>query len=170
MQHNSLTNNHLPITSYHLPIYERFRTKVYVRNFKQIMQNEPKLQKPQMNVNNLLTRNYENRTLGERGKNEPKRTQNEPKVKIGKIEPNALFKKGLYQFLPLRTYKNEPKRTQNKPNFPRRHREVDIRQKYGAAYLINLWVLGSMPNTFAIVRPHIFSRIFSGTLFASSIF
>ena len=96
--------------------YERFRTKDYVRNFNLFMQNEPKLQQSQVNVNNVLTSNYENKTLGEHGKNEPKRTQNEPKVKIGKIEPNPLLQKNLYKFPPLRTYKNEPKRTQIKPN------------------------------------------------------
>jgi len=58
------------------------------------MQNEPNFRKSQMNVNKVLTRDYEKRTLGERGKNEPKtnpkRTQNEPKT--------------------------NPKRTQNEPN------------------------------------------------------
>jgi len=36
------------------------------------MQNEPNFRKSQMNVNKVLTRDYEKRTLGERGKNEPK--------------------------------------------------------------------------------------------------
>ena len=31
-----------------------------------------------MNVNEVLTRDYENKTLGERGKNEPKTNPNEP--------------------------------------------------------------------------------------------
>ncbi|MBW8039117.1 MAG: hypothetical protein FVQ85_03865 [Planctomycetes bacterium] len=37
-----------------------------------IMQNEPNFQKSQMNINKVLTRDYENKTLGEHGKNEPK--------------------------------------------------------------------------------------------------
>jgi len=42
------------------------------------MQNEPNFRKSQMNVNKVLTRDYEKRTLGERGKNEPKTNPNEP--------------------------------------------------------------------------------------------
>jgi len=48
------------------------------------MQNEPNFRKSQMNVSDYITMDYEKRTLGERGKNEPKtnpkRTQNEPKT------------------------------------------------------------------------------------------
>ena len=33
-----------------------------------------------MNVNNVLTKEYENRTLGQHGKNEPKTNPNEPKI------------------------------------------------------------------------------------------
>jgi len=40
------------------------------------MQNKPKLQKSQMNVNKLLTKDYEKKTLGERGKNKPKTKPN----------------------------------------------------------------------------------------------
>jgi len=35
------------------------------------MQNEPNFRKSQMNVNKVLTMDYDKRTLGERGKNEP---------------------------------------------------------------------------------------------------
>jgi len=56
------------------------------------MQNEPKFQKAQMNASSVLTKNYDNWTLGERGKNEPKRTQYKPKMN-----------------------QNEPKRTQTNP-------------------------------------------------------
>ena len=42
------------------------------------MQNEPKFRKSQMNVTNLLTREYEKRTLGQLGKTNPKRTQSKP--------------------------------------------------------------------------------------------
>ena len=37
-----------------------------------IMQNEPNFRKSQMNVSKVITKEYEKRTLGERGKNEPK--------------------------------------------------------------------------------------------------
>ena len=47
------------------------------------MQNKAKLRKSQMNVNNLLTRDYEKTTLGIPGKNKaktnPKQSQTNPK-------------------------------------------------------------------------------------------
>ncbi len=50
-----------------------------------IMQNEPKFPKAQMNASTVLTKDYDNWTLGERGKNEPKtnpkRTQTNPNAK-----------------------------------------------------------------------------------------
>ncbi len=45
------------------------------------MQNKPKLRKSQMNVNNVLTKEYDKKTLGEHGKNEPKTNPNEPNFK-----------------------------------------------------------------------------------------
>ncbi|MBW8040616.1 MAG: tyrosine-type recombinase/integrase [Planctomycetes bacterium] len=53
-------------------------------NYDLIMQNEPNLPKDQMNVNNVLTNAYEEKTLGEHGKNEPKTNPNEPNFK-GKV-------------------------------------------------------------------------------------
>jgi len=44
------------------------------------MQNEPNFRKSQMKVNKVLTKDYEKRTLGERGKNEPKTNPNEPNL------------------------------------------------------------------------------------------
>jgi len=44
------------------------------------MQNEPNFRKSQMNVSYYITMEYEKRTLGERGKNEPKTNPNEPKL------------------------------------------------------------------------------------------
>ena len=43
------------------------------------MQNKPKLRKSQMNVNKVLTKDYEKKTLSERGKNKPKTNPNKPK-------------------------------------------------------------------------------------------
>ena len=42
------------------------------------MQNEPNFRKSQMNVTKVLTNAYEEKTLGQRGKNEPKTNPNEP--------------------------------------------------------------------------------------------
>jgi len=45
------------------------------------MQNEPNFRKSQMNVSYYNTKNYEKRTLCQRGKNEPKTNPNEPNFK-----------------------------------------------------------------------------------------
>jgi len=47
------------------------------------MQNEPNFRKSQMNVTKVLTRDYENKTLGQRGKNEPKTNPIYPCVASG---------------------------------------------------------------------------------------
>ena len=64
-----------------LGIFTTVESALQIRPF---MQNEPNFRKSQMNVKQFNTVDYENRTLGERGKNEPntnpKRTQNEPKT------------------------------------------------------------------------------------------
>jgi len=43
------------------------------------MQNKPKLRKSQINVNMVLIKDYEKRTLSERGKNKPKTNPNKAK-------------------------------------------------------------------------------------------
>ena len=47
-------------------------TKVYVRKNNLFMENKANFQKVKLNVNEVLTKDYENKTLGEHGKNEPK--------------------------------------------------------------------------------------------------
>jgi len=55
------------------------------------MQNKPKPRKSQMNVNKVLTRDYEKKTLSERGKNKaktkPKQSQTNPNK--AKTNPNS---------------------------------------------------------------------------------
>jgi len=58
-----------------IQLFSRLRRFTSVESALQIalfMQNEPNFRKSQMNVNKVLTKDYEKRTLGERGKNEPK--------------------------------------------------------------------------------------------------
>jgi len=50
-------------------------TKVYVRNYKLFLQNEPNFQKVKLNVTNVLTKNYDQLDTWSIRKNEPKRTQ-----------------------------------------------------------------------------------------------
>jgi len=54
------------------------------------MQNEPNFRKSQMNVTKELTRDYEKRTLGERGKNEPKTNPIYPCVASGEAGTNPI--------------------------------------------------------------------------------
>ena len=65
------------------------------------MQNKPNFRKSQMNVNNVLTKNYEKRTLGERGKNKPNsnpiQTQSNP-IKANKMPKQTQFKPKQTQF------------------------------------------------------------------------
>jgi hypothetical protein len=61
-------------------LYEIRSTKDYVRNYKLFLQNEPKFRKSQMNVNEVLTRDYEQKDTWSIGKNEPKTNPNEPKT------------------------------------------------------------------------------------------
>jgi len=60
------------------------------------MQNEPNFRKSQMNVNKVLAKDYENKTLGECGKNEPKtnpiRTQNKAKTNPIQTQTNPISK------------------------------------------------------------------------------
>ena len=65
---------------------------------KLFMQNEPNFRKSQMNVNKVLTTDYEKRTLGQLGKTNPIRTQYEPNQ--SQYKPNS-----------------NPKQTQTKPIF-----------------------------------------------------
>ena len=59
-------------------------TKDYVRNYKLFLQNEPKFRKSQMNVNNVLAKDYEQIDTWSIGKNEPKTNPNEPNLPEGK--------------------------------------------------------------------------------------
>jgi len=50
------------------------------------MQNKPNLGKAKMNVNKVITTYYENKTLGERGKNKPNSNPNKPNYQKAKNE------------------------------------------------------------------------------------
>jgi len=56
------------------------------------MQNEPNFRKSQMNVNKVLTKDYEKRTLSEHGKNEPKTNPIYPVVASGEAGTNPIFR------------------------------------------------------------------------------
>ena len=58
--------------------YDVRSTKDYVRNYKKNMQNKAKFRKSQMNVNNVLTKDYEKKDTWSRGK---KQSQTNPNSK-----------------------------------------------------------------------------------------
>jgi hypothetical protein len=65
------------------------------------MQNKPNFRKSQMNVNAIIIKDYENKTLSRRGKNKPKQTQ---------------FKANQSQLKPIKC-QNKPNSNPNKANF-----------------------------------------------------
>ena len=70
------------------------------------MQNEPNFRKSQMNVNKVLIKDYEKKTLGEHGKNEPK--TNPIKANTNPIKANIMPKQTQY----------EPNQTQSPARIP----------------------------------------------------
>jgi len=69
-----------------------------------------------MNVTKVLTKDYEKRTLGERGKNEPKTNPNEPKFKKAEMNVNNVLTKDYENISNWAICENEPKTNPNKPN------------------------------------------------------
>jgi len=104
INHLQLTN--LPIMSIENPTLVHFR---HFRHFSSLltnlpfttvesalqispfMQNEPNFRKSQMNVKHFNTVDYENRTLGENGKNEPKTNPIYPCVASGEAGTNPIY-------------------------------------------------------------------------------
>jgi hypothetical protein len=60
---------------------ETFTDVMSALQIRPFMQNEPNFRKSQMNVNKVITRNYEKRTLGGVGKNKAKQSQTNPNSK-----------------------------------------------------------------------------------------
>jgi len=81
------------------------------------MQNKPNFQKAQMNVNMVLTVDYEKKTLGESGKNKPNtkpiQTQTNPISEEAKMNVSYIITKG-YENKPR--FRAKAKQTQFKPN------------------------------------------------------
>jgi hypothetical protein len=75
-------NNHLSIINNHLA-FGHSTTVERSLQIRLFMQNKPNFRKSQVNVNKLLTKDYEKKTLGEHGKNKPNsnpiQSQNKPK-------------------------------------------------------------------------------------------
>jgi hypothetical protein len=103
---SSKTNNHLSLINNHFAL----GSSTFVESALQIhpfLQNKPNFKKSQMNVNKVLTRDYEKRTLGERGKTNPKQTQNKAKT-----NPNKANFHPKNQLPPPKQTQTNPKQTQ----------------------------------------------------------
>jgi hypothetical protein len=101
MSHLTIHNHPEPsyLLAYYLPAYKAASTSVEKPlQIDPFMQNKPNFRKAKMNVNKVLTKDYEKRTLGERGKNKP--NSNPIKANSKPMKANKM-----------------PKQTQYKPNF-----------------------------------------------------
>jgi len=79
------------------------------------MQNEPNFQKSQMNVSSYIKMDYEKRTLGERGKNEPKTNPIKADLQKAQMNVNKVLTKEYEKKLNWALYENEPKTKPIKP-------------------------------------------------------
>ena len=99
------------------------------------MQNEPNFRKSQMNVNKVLTKDYEEKTLGEHGKNEPKtnpiRSQTNPikaNFQKAKMNINNVLTKDYNNMSNWAIFENEPNTNPIKPNFKSKKNLLFIRK------------------------------------------
>ena len=92
MMIQSTTNNHLSIINNHLAFCPLHLSRTLYKSAL-FMQNKPNFRKSQMNVNKVLTKDYEKRTLGERGKNKPNSNPNKPNLPEGKIDAKCVVTK-----------------------------------------------------------------------------
>ena len=67
------------------------------------MQNEPNFPDGQMNVNKVLTRDYVNKTLGERGKKQSQTKPNKAKFKKAQTNVNKVLTKDYKNVPPFQT-------------------------------------------------------------------
>ncbi len=80
------------------------------------MQNKPNFRKSQMNVNKVLTGNYENKTLGERGKKQSQTNPNKAKFKNTQTNVNKVSTKNYEHILNWVICENKANSKPNKPN------------------------------------------------------
>jgi hypothetical protein len=88
------------------------------------MQNEPKFRKSQMNVNKVLTKDYENKTLGERGKKQTQTNPNKAKFKKAKMNVTSYITKGYENKTPIPAPKKQSQTSKRQkpmqPSLPQR--------------------------------------------------
>jgi len=82
-------------------------TKVYVRNYKLFLQNEPKFRKVKLNVNKVLTKDYDKMDTWSIRKNEPKQSQTSKRQKTMQTSlPQRIMKETRFWATKKQTQKN----------------------------------------------------------------
>ncbi len=84
---------------------ETFTDVMSPLQIRPFMQNEPNFRKSQMNVNKVLTKDYEIMDTWWSGKNEPKTNPNEPNFKKAKMYVTSIITKGYENKSPIRAPK-----------------------------------------------------------------
>ncbi len=74
---------------------------------KLFMQNKAKFRKSQMNVNKVLTKDYEKRTLGQHGKKQSQTNPNKAKFKKAKMNVTSILTVGYENKTPIRAPKKQ---------------------------------------------------------------
>ena len=86
---------------------DTFTNVMSALQIKLFMQNKAKFRKSQMNVNKVLTRDYVNRTLGERGKKQSQTNPNKAKFKKARMNVNRVLTKDYENKTPIRAPKKQ---------------------------------------------------------------
>ena len=101
-------------------IFTTVESALQIRPF---MQNEPNFRKSQMNVNKLLTKDYEKKTLGERGKKQSQTNPNKANYKKAKMNVTSYINVDYENISNWAICENEPNlscrslwRSRNEPN------------------------------------------------------
>ncbi len=83
-------------------------TKDYVRNYQRIMQNKPNFRKAQMNVSNIMTRNYKNFIPLAEQKNKANSNPIKPNLRKAKMNVNLTLTKDYRKKGDFAVRKNKP--------------------------------------------------------------
>ncbi len=127
LERNGKPLGELPIMSIENPTLAHFRhfsslftndlqsTKDYVRNYKLFLQNEPKFRKVKLNVNKVLTKDYDQLDTWSIGKKQSQTKPIKANLQKAKMNVNKVSTKNYVQMDTWSIRKNEPKTNPNEP-------------------------------------------------------
>jgi len=108
MMIQSKTNNHLSLINNHLA-FGIFTTVVSALQINSFMQNKAKFRKSQMNVNKVLTKDYERKTLSGHGKKQSQTKPIKANSRKAKMNVNKVLTKDYENMSNWAICENEPK-------------------------------------------------------------